>query len=84
MASNMKANDGSGRVERIAALAREDGDQLDVANNQANMFIRNNLANLAAADRESKRYPGVQDQGQEEPDNCCRVQSCQREAAQIL
>ena len=61
MACNMKANDpGPGnrgdrgeRVDRMAALARErreEAEQMaDVANNQANMFIRNNLANMAAA-----------------------------------
>ena len=62
MASNLKANDpgaggGANRLERIAALARDqrpvqdDVDQIaDVANNQANLYIRNNLANMAAAD----------------------------------
>ena len=61
MACNMKANDpgsGANRMDRIAALARDrrhaaaedEADQMaDVANNQANMFIRNNLANMAAA-----------------------------------
>ena len=62
MASNLKANDpgaggGANRLERIAALARDqrpvqdEVDQIaDVANNQANLYIRNNLANMAAAD----------------------------------
>ena len=62
MASNLKANEAGpapARVDRLAALARERrqaaeedaaGDQMaDVANNQANMFMRNNLANMAAA-----------------------------------
>jgi len=63
MACNLKANESGSvpapaRVDRMAALARERrqaaeedaGDQMaDVANNQANMFMRNNLANMAAA-----------------------------------
>ena len=62
MASNLKANEAGprpARVDRLAALTRERrqaaeedaaGDQMsDVANNQANMFMRNNLANVAAA-----------------------------------
>jgi len=62
MASNLKANEAGpspARVDRMAALTRERrqaaeedaaGDQMsDVANNQANMFMRNNLANVAAA-----------------------------------
>ena len=70
MASNMKANDGGGRLERIAALAREEGgDQLDVANNQANMFIRNNLANLAAADILENLGADPQEEEEGEPSN---------------
>ena len=69
MASNMKANDGGGRLEMIAALAREDGDQLDVANNQANMFIRNNLANLAAADILENLGADPQEEEEGEPSN---------------
>ena len=65
----MKANDGSGRMERIAALGREDGDQLDVANNQANMFIRNNLANLAAADILENLGNDPQEDEEGEPSN---------------
>ena len=58
MASNLKANE-AGPSPRMAALTRERrqaaeedgaGEQMvDVANNQANMFMRNNLANMAAA-----------------------------------
>ena len=65
----MKVNDGVGRMERIAAMAREDGDHLDVANNQANMFIRNNLANLAAADILENLGNDPQEDEEGEPSN---------------
>ena len=69
MASNMKANDGAGRIDRMAGLARDDGNQLDVANNQANMFIRNNLANLAAADILENLGNDPQEDEEGEPSN---------------
>ena len=56
-------------MDRIAGLAREDGDQLDVANNQANMFIRNNLANLAAADILENLGADPQEEEEGEPSN---------------
>jgi len=77
MACNMKANDPSGsganRVDRMAALARERRDEAeqmaDVANNQANMFIRNNLANMAAADILENIDDRDRDEDEGEPSN---------------
>jgi len=56
-------------MDRLAALARDDGEQMDVANNQANMFIRNNLANLAAADILENLGNDPQEDEEGEPSN---------------